>query len=278
MHRNQGVLITFLSDSDSDDLEMLVEATEEEEAEREIQRTHRRGSVLGRCVINRDRGEDFRMHRPLFCRILSDVEVYDPNFVQTKDAVGIPGLSSLQKVIAAYRILAYGVPADFLDDHIRIGKSTSSDSLRHFVKAIVAIYAEKYLRAPNEDDLSQLLQVNEQRGFPGMLGSSLNDINVLERSHIFSALTNGRAPPVNFIVNGNNYHMSYYLADGIYPSWATFVKTISAPISLKANHFAQAQEAARKDVERAFGVLQARYNIVRGLARFWDEETLANIM
>ncbi|XP_012859009.1 PREDICTED: putative nuclease HARBI1 [Erythranthe guttata] len=350
MYRNQGVLTTFLSDSNSDDLEMLVKATEEEEAERERQRTHRRGSVPGRCVINRDRGEGhnriyrdyfsdnpvyhgvyfrrrFRMHRPLFCRILSDVEAYDPYFVQKKDAVGIPGLSSLQKVIAAYRILAYGVPADFLDDHIRIGKSTSIESLRHFLKAIVAIYAEKYLRAPNEDDLSQLLQVNEQRGFPGMLGSidcmhwgwkncpsawqsmysghyrkptiileavasqdlwichaffgmpgSLNDINVLERSHVFSALTNGRAPPVNFIVNGNNYHMGYYLADGIYPSWATFVKTIPAPISLKAKHFAQAQEAARKDVERAFGVLQARYNIVRGPARFWDEETLGNIM
>ena len=72
--------------------------------------------------------------------------------------------------------------------------------------------------------------------------------------------------------------MGYYLADGIYPNWATFVKTISLPQGSKNKHFAAAQELARKDVERAFGVLQARFAIVRGPARFWDEETLANIM
>ena len=38
------------------------------------------------------------------------------------------------------------------------------------------------------------------------------------------------------------------------------------------------QEAARKDVERAFGVLQARFAIVQGPARIWDLETLSNIM
>jgi len=44
------------------------------------------------------------------------------------------------------------------------------------------------------------------------------------------------------------------------------------------NYFAKKQEAARKDVERAFGVLQARFAILRGPARFWKQETLANIM
>ena len=47
---------------------------------------------------------------------------------------------------------------------------------------------------------------------------------------------------------------------------------------MKKKHFAKAQELARKDVERAFGVLQARFAIVRGPTRFWDEETLADIM
>jgi hypothetical protein len=31
-------------------------------------------------------------------------------------------------------------------------------------------------------------------------------------------------------------------------------------------------------VERTFGVLQSRFAIVRGPVRYWDEETLANIM
>jgi hypothetical protein len=46
----------------------------------------------------------------------------------------------------------------------------------------------------------------------------------------------------------------------------------------KKQYFAKAQEAARKMVERAFGVLQSRFAIVRGPARFWDPETLAKIM
>jgi len=113
--------------------------------------------------------------------------------------------------------------------------------------------------------------------FFGMPGSH-NDINVLHRSPLFAKLAEGRAPEVNYTINGHDYTMGYYLADGIYPSWATLVKSISQPMGNKNKYFAKAQEAARKDVERAFGVLQSRFAIVRGAARLWDTETLGNIM
>lgn len=267
------------------------------------------------------------MRRPLFLRILRAIEEHDDYFVQKRNAAGKLGLTSLQKVTAALRMITYGVAADSLDDYVRIGESTAIESLRRFVTAVVDVFGEEYLRSPNANDTARLLAVANDRGFPGMLGSidcmhwrwkncpkawqgmycghvkeptiileavaskdlwiwhayfglpgSNNDINVLQRSPLFEKLAIGEAPKVNYTINGHEYTMGYYLADGIYPNWATFVKTIPSPMGNKRKYFAKAQEACRKDVERAFGVLQSRFAIVRGAARFWDEGTLAMIM
>jgi hypothetical protein len=72
--------------------------------------------------------------------------------------------------------------------------------------------------------------------------------------------------------------MGYYLADEIYPQWTTFVKPIRRPRNNKAKYFTMAQAPVRKDVEWAFRVLHARFAIVRGPARFWDKNTLREIM
>jgi hypothetical protein len=90
--------------------------------------------------------------------------------------------------------------------------------------------------------------------FFGMSGSH-NDINVLQRSPLFAGLTEEKAPPCHYTINGHEYNMGYYLVDGTYPPWATFVNTISNPVGQKNSHFSQRQEAARKNVERVFGVL-----------------------
>jgi hypothetical protein len=60
--------------------------------------------------------------------------------------------------------------------------------------------------------------------------------------------------------------MRCYLVDGIYPDWVTFVKSIKLPTSGVEAEFAKTQDATRKEIERVFGVLQARFAIVRGPA------------
>jgi hypothetical protein len=91
--------------------------------------------------------------------------------------------------------------------------------------------------------------------FFGLTGSH-NDINVLQQSPLFAKLCEGEAPEVNFSINGHDYKMGYYLADDIYPSWVTFVRTIGQPQGNKKKYFAKTQETVRKDVKRAFKVLQ----------------------
>ncbi|XP_015946256.1 uncharacterized protein LOC107471327 [Arachis duranensis] len=108
------------------------------------------------------------------------------------------------------------------------------------------------------------------------VSGSNNDIK--DRCPVFDDILNNRAPAVNYTINGNNYTMGCYLADGIYLEWATFVKSISKPQGKKRKLFAQYQEGQRKDVERAFGVLQARFAIIRGPTHFWEKKKLANIM
>ena len=45
------------------------------------------------------------------------------------------------------------------------------ESLRRFVKAVIAMFGDHYPRSPNNIDIARLLQTGEQRDFPGMLES-----------------------------------------------------------------------------------------------------------
>ena len=90
--------------------------------------------------------------------------------------------------------------------------------------------------------------------FIGLPGSN-NDINVIDRSPLMVNYLCGVAHHAKFTINGNEYKSCYFLADGIYPDWTIFQKTISSPEGEKRKWYAKMQEGARKDVERTFGVL-----------------------
>ncbi|CAL9004399.1 unnamed protein product [Prunus brigantina] len=113
--------------------------------------------------------------------------------------------------------------------------------------------------------------------FFGVAGSQ-NDLNVLGQSPVFNDVLRGEGPTITYQINNTVYQNGYYLADGIYPRWTTFVKSIPHPRSHKEIFFAAYQEGYRKDVERYFGILQARWAIIRGAAHLFDEEVLRSIM
>jgi hypothetical protein len=269
----------------------------------------------------------FRMRKSLFLDMVHKITEKNSYFLQRANASGHKGFHPIHKCLVAMRMLSYGSPADSFDDTYRMAESTVLETVKQFVRTIISVYESEHLRPPTTSELETILQVNEARGFPGMIGSidcmhwewsncptswqgqyrgrkgkptiileavatqdlhiwhaffglpgSHNDINVLHRSPIFDDLAAGQRPQTEFHVNGTKYNMGYYLADGIYPDWATLVKTYSEPVSLKERIYAQTQESARKDVERAFGVLRSKFRIIYNPARLWSQSDLNNIM
>ena len=87
------------------------------------------------------------------------------------DALGKLGLSSIQKITAAIRLISYGISADWVDEYVRIGESMALKCLTRFSTAECKFFGEEYLRQPNAQDIQRLLQVEDPRGWPDMIGS-----------------------------------------------------------------------------------------------------------
>ena len=92
----------------------------------------------------------FQMSRNLFLRIVEAVQLHDGYFVQRRDALGRIGLSAIQKITAAMRMLAYGVSTDATDEYVKIGESTTIKSLKRFCRAVIEVFGERYLRSPTQ--------------------------------------------------------------------------------------------------------------------------------
>ncbi|XP_038699677.1 uncharacterized protein LOC119996971 [Tripterygium wilfordii] len=148
------------------------------------------------------------------------------------------------------------------------------------------VYSEQYLRSPNERELIRLLDENKSRGFPRIIGSldcmhwewKNRHTAWHDHSPLFDKFIQCQTPNIPYKVNGRMYDIPYYLTNCTYPYYATLVQTLKHPLNEMEKHFAKKQEAARKDVKRAFSMLQAKWAITRGPIQFWDEETITNIM
>ncbi|XP_038695447.1 uncharacterized protein LOC119992726 [Tripterygium wilfordii] len=160
-HHNHLVnMLLEEEDEINQDCSLLATVVMEEEEERLMQH---QGSMPGHAVIWLDQFEGhkrlyrdyfaetpiyplhifrrrFQMSRSLFLRILSTIEGFDPYFVQKREDLDVLGLSPLQKVTSAIRMLAYGASVDSVDDYVRIGESTAIESLKRFAQAIIALF------------------------------------------------------------------------------------------------------------------------------------------
>lgn len=102
---------------------------------------------------------------------------------------------------------------------------------------------------------------------------SLNDVCTLEKSDIVGSRLSGalcsQMEPHD--INGNSRDWMCFLADGMCPEWAIFVKTHSTP---KQKKFARKQEGVRKDTECAFGPLVSHFHALKRPLWGWCVEDL----
>jgi hypothetical protein len=107
----------------------------------------------------------------MFIDICHDVAKRNSYFQRTSNAAGLSSFATIQKVTVAIWILGYGGSADRLDEYIRMGESTTLETVNKFTRTIVAEYGHIYLREHNAQDIARLLHIAEEWGFPEMLGS-----------------------------------------------------------------------------------------------------------
>jgi hypothetical protein len=71
----------------------------------------------------------FRMQIGFFCQIVQDLQNHDKYFLQKRNASGKLGFSSIQKITADMRMMAYGCSMDSLDEYTRMSKPFLSITL-----------------------------------------------------------------------------------------------------------------------------------------------------
>ncbi|XP_026459722.1 uncharacterized protein LOC113360408 [Papaver somniferum] len=250
--------------------------------------------------------------RELFLRLLPEICAQDEDFRQRRDACNIPGHSPHMKMLAVMKHLAKGVAADSLGDYTGMAASIIYMYVKKFMDALLWLFNDRYMRRATTKDTKRLLAENEARGFPGMLGSldcthwewrccpndkagrhvgqykKPNLVLQVVASYdrwfwhfgLFDREKNALDPPCDFRINGHVYRHGYYLVDGIYNKMPGVVHGYKRRQTMPAIHkkFNEYHSAKRKDVERAFGGLKAKWGIIRNPCRYWFPRDLNTIM
>jgi len=112
----------------------------------------------------------FRVPRAVFRRIYLAVKD-EPFFQQRINATGKLLAHPLQKVVAAFCVIAYGEAADREDEYVRLSRTVIAKSTKLLMEFIVKRWGPTYLRRPSQDELNTIMERNKERGMPGCMGS-----------------------------------------------------------------------------------------------------------
>jgi len=111
----------------------------------------------------------FRLPRIVFDCVYRDL-LSEQDFQQRLSATSEPQASTLQKMTAALRVLAFGVANDSADEYVRLSESTVCETVHRFARFVVEKYQPVYHRKPTLSDLQRVLSEYEKAGFPGCMG------------------------------------------------------------------------------------------------------------
>ncbi|GJS47900.1 ALP1-like protein [Tanacetum coccineum] len=184
------------------------------------------------------------MNRSLFTRIVRDLSANCPYFQEGCDAVGKAGISALVKCTSAIR-------QDSLDKYLQIGEKTSRDCLMLFCNGVIECTKWPWAQCP------QAYRAQFSRGDSGSEPFILLEAVASQDLWIWHAF---------FGVAGSNNDVNVLRQSPVLNN----LKVGKAP--------EQAHEAARKDVERAFGVLKKKWAIVRTPARSRSLNRITHLM
>ena len=111
---------------------------------------------------------------------------------------------------------------------------------------------------------------------------TLNDKTILNLSPFLESFVNGKfskleteAGVVPFNVQDEEFKKLFVLVDGIYPRYSRFVRGIKEPISEEEKSYTAWQKGARKDIERAFGVFEGKFQWISRLIHLHNLKDIA---
>ncbi|GKB04343.1 ALP1-like protein [Tanacetum coccineum] len=187
----------------------------------------------------------FRMSRRLFTKIVREVTDASLFFQQTNDCTEKVGISALRKCTFAIRQMAYGAFPDSLDEYLQM----------------------EFLRKPTYTDMEKIYAYHDEKhGFPRMLGSiGCTDWPWANCPVAYRAqFSRGDHRPDPFILLEAIASQDLWV-------WHAFFGI--SRMNNDMNH-----EAARKDAERAFGVLKSKWKLIKYPAQGMSRRRLSDVM